>query len=188
MNGKPSSTVIASSNEDANKYAQSLLTSQKFRVYTNTDIIGVEFGGALKNVIALGAGICDGLNYGDNAKSAFMTRGLAEITRLAVSAGADPTTLAGLAGIGDLVATCSSTLSRNHYLGEELAKGRSLTEIRSNMKHVAEGVDTTVASLNLAQSTGIQMPITQATYNVLFDNLPIEQAISQLMSRPAVQE
>ena len=188
VNGKPSSTVIASSNKEASKYAQSLLTSQRFRVYTNTDIIGVEFGGALKNVIALGAGICDGLSYGDNAKSSFMTRGLAEITRLAVSAGANPATLAGLAGIGDLVATCSSTLSRNHYLGEELAKGRSLTEILHKMKHVAEGVDTTVASLNLAQSTGIHMPITQATYNVLFDNLPIEQAISQLMGRPPIQE
>ena len=188
VEGKPSSTVIASSNEDASERAQSLLTSQSFRVYTNTDVIGVEFGGALKNIIALGAGICDGLHYGDNTKAAFMTRGLAEIARLAVTAGADPMTLAGLAGMGDLMATCSSTLSRNHYVGEELAGGRSLAEIRSGMKNVAEGVYTTAAAVALAESMGVEMPIAQATYRVLFDNLPIEQAISQLMGRAPVPE
>ena len=188
VQGKPSSTVIASSNENASKRAQTLLTSKTFRVYTNTDIIGVEFGGALKNIIALGAGICDGLHYGDNAKAAFMTRGLAEIARLALAAGADPMTLAGLAGMGDLVATCSSTLSRNHYVGAELAQGRSLAEIRAGMTNVAEGVDTTAAAVALAESMGVEMPIAQATYRVLFDNLPIEQAISQLMGRVPVPE
>ena len=183
MEGKPSSTVVASPNSDAARKAQTLLTSSRFRVYTNTDIIGVEFGGALKNIIALGAGICDGLDYGENAKAAFMTRGLAEITRLCVAAGAEPMTLAGLAGMGDLMTTCASTLSRNHYVGEQLAKGKTLAEIRAGMKHVAEGVDTTAAAVTLSKQLGVEMPITQATYNVLFNGMAIEEAISELMGR-----
>ena len=188
IEGKPSSTVVASSNEDAAMQAQALLTSSRFRVYTNTDIISVEFGGALKNIIALGAGICDGLELGDNAKAAFMTRGLAEIARLGVAAGAKPLTLAGLAGMGDLIATCSSPLSRNHYVGEELAKGRSLSEIRAGMKHVAESVDTTAAAVTLAEKLGVEMPITQAAHNVLFNGMAIEQAISELMGRASSSE
>ena len=183
VDGKPSSTVVASPNEEAARHAQALLTSAKFRVYTNTDIVGVEFGGALKNIIALGAGICDGLRYGDNTKAAFMTRGLAEITRLAVAAGANALTLAGLAGMGDLVATCSSSLSRNHFVGEELAKGRTLAEIRAGMTHVAEGVDTTAAAVSLADKLGVEMPIAEATHRVLFDNIPIGQAVAGLMGR-----
>ena len=183
VNGKPSSTVVASGNPDAAKEAQTLINSQRFRVYTNDDIVGVEFGGALKNIIALGAGICDGLQYGDNAKAAFMTRGLAEIARLGVMAGADPMTFAGLAGMGDLVATCSSTLSRNHYVGEQLAKGKTLQELRATMTNVAEGIDTTAATVALAEKLGVEMPIAQATYSVLFGGVALDQAISDLLGR-----
>ena len=188
VQGKPSSTVVASPNENAARRAQALLTSVRFRVYTNTDIVGVELGGALKNIIALGAGICDGLRYGDNAKAAFVTRGLAEIARLGVAAGAEPLTLAGLAGMGDLIATCASPLSRNHYVGEQLAKGKSLQDIRAGMNHVAEGVDTTAAAVALADSLGVEMPITQATYKILFSDMAVEQAISELMGRAPVPE
>jgi glycerol-3-phosphate dehydrogenase (NAD(P)+) len=188
VEGKPSSTVVASRREASAKRVQALLASTTFRVYTNTDIIGVELGGALKNIIALGAGICDGLHYGDNAKAAFITRGLAEVARLGVAAGAQPMTLAGLAGMGDLIATCSSPLSRNHRVGEELAAGRPLEEILAEMKHVAEGVDTTAAAVVLADSLGVEMPITQATYNVLFNGMAIEQAVSELMGRATIPE
>ena len=183
IRGKPSSAVAASTNPDAARKAQSIMNSSLFRVYTNDDIIGVEYGGALKNIIALGAGICDGLSYGDNSKAAFMTRGLAEITRLGVAAGANPVTFAGLAGMGDLIATCSSTLSRNHYVGEQLARGKTLQQIRESMQNVAEGVDTTAAVVTLARKLGIEMPITEATYNVLFSGLAVDQAISELMGR-----
>ena len=181
--GKPSSSVIACKNAQVSQAAQELLTSERFRVYTNEDVVGVELGGSLKNIIALGAGICDGLTYGDNAKAAFMTRGLAEITRLGVAAGANPLTFAGLAGLGDLVATCSSPLSRNHYVGEQLAQGRKLDEIRSTMKNVAEGVDTTVAALKMARGLGVEMPIAEATYKVLFEGIDVRQAASELMGR-----
>ena len=180
---KPSSTVIASSNGDAAELAQRLINSPRFRVYTNDDIVGVEYGGALKNIIAIGAGICDGLGYGDNAKAAFITRGLAEIARLAVVVGANPLTFAGLAGMGDLVATCSSTLSRNHHVGEQLARGKKLEEIRAIMKNVAEGIDTTAAAIKLTQDLDVEMPITQATYGVLFKGVALDQAISELLGR-----
>ena len=186
--GKPSSSVIASSNQSIAIQVQSLLTSSKFRLYTNSDIIGVELGGALKNIVALGAGVCDGLGIGDNSKAAFMTRGLAEITRLGVAAGAEPMTFAGLAGIGDLIATCSSELSRNHHVGRELVKGKSLEQIISTMTHVAEGVGTTRATVKLAESLGVDMPIAQTTYKVLFNNLDVHQAIADLMDRDPVPE
>lgn len=183
VQGKPSSTVVASKNADAAEKAQQIINSPRFRVYTNDDIIGVELGGALKNIIALGAGICDGLGYGDNAKAAFLTRGLAEIARLGVAAGANPLTLAGLAGMGDLIATCSSPLSRNHYVGEQLAAGKSLDDIRRSMVNVAEGVTTTAAAITLADELGVEMPITRATYDVLFDEVPLHEAISNLLGR-----
>jgi len=183
VQGKPSTTVVASPNEDAVKRAQSVLNSPSFRVYTNTDIVGVELGGALKNIVALGAGMSDGLEYGDNAKAAFITRGLAEIARLGVAAGAEPLTLAGLAGMGDLIATCSSPLSRNRRVGEELARGRSLGDILAGMKHVAEGVDTTAAAVGMADSLGVEMPIARAIYSVLFNGMAIPQAVSELMGR-----
>ena len=181
--GKPSSTVVASSDTKAATMAQSIINSSVFRVYTNDDIIGVELCGALKNIIALGAGITDGLGLGDNAKAAFVTRGLAEITRLGVAAGATPATFAGLAGLGDLIATCSSSFSRNHYVGEQLALGRSLEEIRDTMHNVAEGVDTTRAALSLAGRLGVEMPIAQATHDVLFGGVSVTDTLAQLMGR-----
>ena len=180
---KPSSTVVASPNADAARTVQTHINTPRFRVYTNEDIVGVELGGALKNIIALGAGICDGLGYGDNAKAAFMTRGLAEISRLGAAAGANPLTFAGLAGIGDLVATCSSRLSRNHSVGMQLAAGRSLEEVRASMDNVAEGVDTTASAVGLARSLKVEMPIAQATYNVLFNAVPLRTVVSELLGR-----
>ncbi len=188
VQGKPSSTVVGSRNDEASGAVQAMLTSPTFRVYTNGDIVGVELGGALKNIVALGAGICDGFGFGDNAKAAFMTRGLAEIARLGVAAGGEPLTLAGLAGMGDLIATCSSRLSRNHQVGEMLAQGKSIEEIRAGMAHVAEGIDTTAAAVRLAGRLGVEMPITQATYSVLFNGMSIEQAVAELMGRTPVSE
>ncbi len=186
--GKPTSTVVASASQDAADRVQAVLTSPLFRVYTNSDIVGVELAGALKNIVALGAGVCDGLDIGDNAKATFVTRGIAEIARLGVAAGADLMTFAGLAGIGDVIATCSSTLSRNHHVGVELARGRPLAEIVGSMTQVAEGVDTTRAALRLAASLGVEMPITQVTHDVLFEGLEIRQAIADLMGREPVSE
>ena len=185
---KPASTVVASRSFEAATEAQEVLMSPTFRVYTNEDTIGVELGGALKNIIALGAGICDGLGYGDNGKAAFMTRGLAEISRLGVAAGASPITFAGLAGLGDLMATCASPLSRNHFVGEQLAAGRPLDDILTSMKNVAEGVYTTVAALKMAGGLGVEMPIARATHQVLFEGLDPRQAVAGLMGRPPTSE
>ena len=188
VEGKPASTVVAAGQVRVAEQARRVLMSPTFRVYTNDDTVGVELGGALKNIIALGAGICQGLGYGDNGKAAFMTRGLAEITRLGVAAGASPATFAGLAGLGDLVATCASRLSRNHYVGEQLAVGRSLEEVLASMKNVAEGVYTTVAALKMADELGVQMPITRATYQILFERLDPRKAVASLMERPSRAE
>ena len=186
--GRPAPTVIASVNRDSAIRAQAIINSPVFRVYTNEDIVGVEFCGALKNIIALGAGICDGLELGDNAKSGFMTRGLAEIARLGVAAGANPATFAGLAGMGDLVATCSSVLSRNHFVGERLAAGLSLDEIRRSMQNVAEGVYTTPAALSLARKMGVEMPITQVTSDILSGDISAQDAVQRLMDRDPTSE
>jgi len=181
--GMPASTVIASRDESVALRVQELFMSNIFRVYTNADIVGVELGGALKNIIALGAGISDGLGYGNNGKAAFITRGLAEITRLGVSAGANPLTFAGLTGLGDLIATCSSPLSRNRYVGEQLAYGKGLQEILFSMNNVAEGVDTTLGALELASRLKVEMPLTQAISNVLFQNMDPRQTVVDLMGR-----
>ena len=186
--GKPASTVVASGDLEAAKRVQRLLMSPSFRVYTNDDVIGVELAGALKNIVALGSGICDGLGYGDNAKAAFITRGLAEITRLGVDAGANPLTFAGLAGLGDVAATCFSPLSRNRYVGEELAKGRTLSEILEAMENVAEGVHTTAAALTLAQRLDVEMPIVEAIHQILFEGLELNEAVARLMGRPPRSE
>ena len=188
IRGKFSSTVVASPDEDAAKRAQSILNSSVFRVYTNTDIIGVELGGTLKNIIAIGAGICDGLQMGDNVKAAFMTRGLVEIARLGVAAGARQMTMAGLAGMGDLIATCSSALSRNHQVGVLLSKGRSLQEIRAEMLNVAEGINTTAAARDMAAELCVEMPITEVTYRVLFEGMSVDRAVSELMGRAPTPE
>ncbi len=186
--GLPASTVVASEDPEMALTAQDAMMTPLFRVYTSADVTGVELAGALKNIIALGAGIGDGLGYGNNSKAAFITRGLVEITRLGVAAGANPLTFAGLAGMGDLIATANSPLSRNHYVGEQLAKGRPLQEILSSMKNVAEGVDTTVAALKMAKELGVAMPIAETTHRVLFEGLNPRQAVAELMGRAPQSE
>jgi len=188
LRGLPAVTVVAAEGEDVARKAQKLLATPNLCVYTNTDVIGVELGGALKNIIALGAGMADGLGYGDNAKAAFMTRGLTEMTALGVALGANPLTFSGLAGLGDLIATCSSPLSRNHYVGVELTKGRSLEEITKSMSGVAEGVSTTVAAWNLAQQLGLEMPITGKIYQVLYEAVDPRQAAVELIGAVAKHE
>ena len=183
VRGMPTPTVIASRNAVAAITVQHIMNSSVFRAYTNDDVVGVELCGALKNIIALGAGICDGMKLGDNAKSGFMTRGLAEVARLGVAAGANPTTFSGLAGMGDLIATCSSALSRNHHVGERLAAGESLDDIRRGMQNVAEGVDTTRAALDLARQLDVEMPIAQAIHDILFGGMSVSQAVRDLMGR-----
>jgi len=177
----PAAAVVAANDEAVAKKAQKLLNTPNLCIYTNTDVIGVELGGALKNIIALGAGIVDGLGYGDNAKAAFITRGLTEITALGVALGANPLTFSGLTGLGDLVATCSSNLSRNHHVGVELTKERPLREITESMTGVAEGVTTTVVAYNLAQQLKLEMPITEKLYRVLYEGLSPKQAALELM-------
>ncbi len=188
IHGLPAATVVAAENEAVARVAQKLLTAPNFCVYTNTDVIGVELGGALKNIIALGAGMVDGLGYGDNAKAAFITRGMTEIAALGVALGANPLTFAGLAGVGDVIATCASPLSRNHYVGVELTKGRSLREIIDSMTSVAEGVSTTIAARNLAQQLGLGMPITEKIYQVLFEGADPRQAMVAIMAGEAKHE
>ena len=184
----PASTVVASTDSDAAADAQAIVNSSTFRVYTNDDLIGVELCGSLKNIIAVGAGICDGMGFGDNSKATIITRGLAEIARLGVALGASPATFAGLAGMGDLVATCMSALSRNHYVGTQIAAGKSLDQIRSEMDSVAEGVDTTRAALDLAADLGVEMPIAQATYSIMVGGISVSQAVQYLMGREPKSE
>ena len=188
VQGRLASTVIASASREAAELAQRALLSSRFRVYTSSDVTGVELGGALKNIVALGAGICDGLEVGENAKAAFITRGLAEIARLGEAAGAAPLTFAGLAGVGDVIATCASRLSRNRYVGEQLALGRSWPEIRASMDNVAEGVNATEAALKMAGRLNVEMPITQTTYRVLHEGLSPRDAAAELMERPVRSE
>ena len=181
LRGLPAATVAAAENGSVARQAQRILTTPNLCVFTNTDVIGVELGGSLKNIIALGAGIADGLGYGDNAKSAYITRGLTEITALGVALGANPLTFSGLAGLGDVITTCASPLSRNHYVGVELTKGRSVTEIVSTMVGVAEGVTTTLVARNLAHSLGLEMPITERIYQVLYENGDPREVAAEMM-------
>ncbi len=184
----PAATVVAAVDEAKARKAQKLLTTPNLCVYTNNDVIGVELGGAVKNIIALGAGIADGLGYGDNAKAALITRGLTEMTALGVALGANPLTFSGLAGLGDLITTCASPLSRNHYVGGELAKGRPLKEITDSMTGVAEGVSTTLVVRNLAQQLGLETPITEAIYRILYEGAGLRESAAQLMTAGAAHE
>jgi len=186
--GLPAATVAASTDMGTAKFAQQILNSSRFRVYTNTDVIGVELGGALKNVIAIAAGVADGLMLGNNAKSALMVRGIAEITRLGVALGGKTETFNGLSGIGDLLTTCSSTLSRNHQVGMEIAKGRRLNDIITKMYDVAEGVPTAKAARDLSRKMKIEMPITEEVYSVLYEGKDPFKAISSLMQRELKNE
>lgn len=186
--GLPAASVVASTDAAAAEKVRAALNTPRFRLYTSEDVVGVELGGALKNIIAMGVGASDGLQYGDNAKASFMTRALAEIARLSIAAGANPLTLAGLAGLGDLIATCGSPLSRNRTLGEEIAKGRSLDEVLAERKAVVEGVTTTRAALELAQALGVELPITAQIGKVLFEGAPIREAVSTLLTREPKRE
>ena len=186
--GLPAVTVVAAYDATVAAKVQRIMATPLFRVYTNTDVIGVELSGALKNIIALAAGMVDGLEYGNNTKAGLITRGLAEITRLGVAAGANPLTFAGLAGLGDLVATCSSPLSRNRFVGQELAKGRDLKEVLSSMTGIAEGITTTVAALKLAEELDVEMPIAEQVFRVLFKGLNVRRAVSELMVRELKHE
>lgn len=186
--GLPGASVVASKNIKVAQQIQEILNQERFRIYINSDPIGVQLGGSLKNIIAIAAGVVDGLNLGDNAKAALMIRGMVEITRLGIALGADPKTFAGLSGMGDLIATCSSKLSRNHHLGEEISKGRKLSEILANREDIAEGVPTTKAAYVLAKKYKIEMPITSEVYAVLFERKDPYRAITSLMTRVAKNE
>jgi glycerol-3-phosphate dehydrogenase (NAD(P)+) len=176
--GLPAGSVIAAENIALAEEARRLMESPRFVLSASDDVVGVELGGALKNIIALGAGMIDGLGLGDNAKGAFIAWGWAEVVSLGVAMGARPDTLYGLAGLGDLITTCASTLSRNHFVGYELAKGGSLSEIRASMAHVAEGVATTAAAHRLAKNHGLRLPIIGLIHGVLFEGLPPSRALS----------
>ncbi|MDR1997233.1 MAG: NAD(P)-dependent glycerol-3-phosphate dehydrogenase [Candidatus Margulisbacteria bacterium] len=180
---KVSAAVIASGTKATAEAIQKLFNNHYFRVYTNDDVIGVEIGGTVKNIIAIAAGIADGLGLGNNAKAALLVRGMVEIARLAVTLGGRAETIFGLTGMGDLITTCSSSLSRNHSVGVELAKGRTLADILGNMPAVAEGVPTTKLAHALAQKTGTPMPITAQMYAILYENKPVPAAVQDLMSR-----
>ncbi|MCO4354755.1 NAD(P)H-dependent glycerol-3-phosphate dehydrogenase [Staphylococcus agnetis] len=180
---QPTTVAAASENPKLRQLIQDLFMTDYLRVYTNDDLVGVELGGALKNIIAIASGVVSGMGYGDNAKAALITRGLAEITRLGVKLGADPLTFQGLGGIGDLIVTCTSTHSRNFSLGYKLGKGQKLDDILKDMNMVAEGVYTTQSVYNLAQQEGVEMPITKALYRVLFEDQPVEKELKILMGR-----
>ncbi|MFA4844845.1 MAG: NAD(P)H-dependent glycerol-3-phosphate dehydrogenase [Candidatus Margulisiibacteriota bacterium] len=186
--GLPAAAVVAARDEVAAKKAQGLLLMDRFRVYTNDDPTGVQLGGALKNVIAIAAGVADGLGLGDNAKAALMVRGSAEITRLGAALGAKKETFAGLSGVGDLIVTCSSRLSRNHQVGEQLAKGIKLKAIQAGMKEVAEGVPTALAARALGEKHQIDLPITTEVCRLLYEDKEPLRAMNDLLTRLATSE
>ncbi len=179
----PTAIVSACADKDTARMVQDLFMRPYFRVYANMDVIGVELGGALKNIIALAAGICDGAGFGDNTKAALMTRGLVEINRLGVKLGANPDTFAGLSGMGDLIVTCMSRHSRNRYVGEQIGKGKSLQQILEEMVMVAEGVKTTESVHGLSKKVNVEMPIANEVYKTLFENKPSVEAMQDLMTR-----
>ncbi len=186
--GMPTTLVSACVSSKTAKIIQHEFSSEKLRIYTNNDILGVELAGSLKNVIAIAAGICDGIGYGDNTKAALITRGLAEMTRLGVEMGAKPETFFGLSGIGDLMATCLSKHSRNRYVGEELGKGRKLSTILNEMKMVAEGVKTAKSVVQLRDKYKIPMPIASAMESVLFHGKNPKEKVKELMTRDLKKE
>jgi glycerol-3-phosphate dehydrogenase (NAD(P)+) len=186
--GQPTAIVAASEDRERSELIQRSLSSNVFRVYTNTDVAGVELGGAVKNVVAIAAGVVRGLGYGTNAVAAIITRGLAEMTRLALARGARIETMAGLAGLGDLVLTCTGELSRNRYVGVELGRGRKLADILGEMREVAEGVKTTRSVYELGQQLGIDMPITASIHALLYEDKPALEAANELMGRPLKRE
>jgi glycerol-3-phosphate dehydrogenase (NAD(P)+) len=184
----PASAVVASPDLELARRVADRLARRRFRLYVNEDILGVELAGALKNVVAIAAGAADGLGFGDNGKAGLLTRGLAEMMRLGIAAGANPLTFAGLAGMGDLIATCGSRLSRNHRLGEELAKGRTWTEIEATMPGTAEGAYTVKAALALAERLGVEMPIAREVERALFEGKNVQRCLVDLLARESKDE
>ena len=185
---KPTTVTVASKNKDEAEFFQDLFINQNFRVYTNDDVIGVELGGSLKNIIALAAGILDGYDMGDNAKAALITRGLAEISRLGKSLGANPLTFLGLSGVGDLIVTCTSTHSRNWRFGYGLSKGKTKDEVLGELGMAVEGLNTIEAAYKLSQTHQIDMPITSTLYKFIFEQLDKETCFDLLMNRKRTTE
>jgi glycerol-3-phosphate dehydrogenase (NAD(P)+) len=188
IHNRPAASVVAAKDKRTANRAQKILTCSTLCIFTNTDIIGVELGGSLKNILALGAGIIDGLGFGDNAKAAYITRGLTEITALGMAMGGNPLTFSGLAGIGDVITTCASPLSRNHFVGVELAKGKPLADILESMHEVAEGVNTTLVAHTIAQKLGLEMPITEKIYQILYEHANPKISALELMGGNARHE
>jgi glycerol-3-phosphate dehydrogenase (NAD(P)+) len=186
--GDPTAIVAASLDRGSSEMVQRDLSSNVLRIYTNDDVVGVELGGAVKNVVAIASGVVRGLGFGTNSVAAIITRGLAEITRFAMAQGAHAETMSGLAGLGDLVLTCTGDLSRNRYVGIELGRGRKLDDILSEMREVAEGVKTTRAIYELGRRMHIDMPITESTYALLYEGKPALEAAHELMGRPLKHE
>ncbi len=183
LNHVPTACVAASIDEEKAKIVQDIFSTDYFRVYRSKDIVGVELGGALKNIIAIGCGICDGMGLGTNAKSALVTRGIAEIKRMGMAMGAQESTFSGLSGLGDLITTSFSIKSRNRHVGEEIGKGKKLKEIIDGMVMVAEGVYTIKSVKQWADKNNIDMPITEVLYKILFNDMPIKEGIGHLMTR-----
>ena len=186
--GLPASSVIGCADAEVGARAAELIGTRSFRLYRNQDVVGVELCGALKNIIAIAAGAAEQLGFGDNGKAGLITRGLAEMTRLGIAAGANPLTFAGLAGLGDVVATCYSPLSRNHRLGVELAKGRRWEEIEGTLPGVAEGAYTVVSALDMAARLGVEMPIAQEVHNAIFEGKSVQRCLIDLLSREQKDE
>jgi glycerol-3-phosphate dehydrogenase (NAD(P)+) len=186
--GLPASAVVAATDAALAERIQARLGSRTFRLYVNADLVGVELCGALKNIVAIAAGAADGLGFGDNGKAGLITRGLAEMIRLGIAAGANPLTFAGLAGLGDVVATCGSTLSRNHRLGVELAEGRSWSEIEATLPGVAEGAYTVDAAIAMADRLGVEMPIAREVHNALFEGKSVQRCLIDLLARESKDE
>jgi glycerol-3-phosphate dehydrogenase (NAD(P)+) len=184
----PASAVVAAQDEALAQRIQARLGRRLFRLYVNRDILGVELCGALKNIVAIAAGAVDELGFGDNGKAGLMTRGLAEMTRVGIAAGANPLTFAGLAGIGDVIATCGSSLSRNHRLGVELARGRKWSEIEATLPGVAEGAYTVDAALLLADELGVEMPIAREVHRALFEGKSVQRCLIDLLARESKDE
>lgn len=186
--GLPTAVTLATKDRHQGLLIQDLLSSERFRVYLHDDVTGVEIGGALKNVIAIASGIADGLGLGANARASLITRGLAEMTRLGVAMGASPRTFSGLSGVGDLILTCTSNLSRNYTLGARLGRGEKLQDILSGMREVVEGVPTAESAYKLAERYSVEMPITEKVYEILYKGKSPQNALKELMTRPLREE
>lgn len=186
--GKPATAVLASHDQQVRKFLQDIFMTGRFRIYTSDDVVGVELGGSLKNIIAIACGISDGLGFGTNTKAALLSRGLAEISRLGSVFGAKVKTFSGISGLGDLVTTCVSPYSRNRYVGEQIAKGKSLKEIKTHMQMIAEGIPTTKSAYLLSKKLKVDMPITEQVYYVLYKNKSPLKAVRDLMTREKKEE